>query len=349
MTIDLHARRFVWLAVLAGLMIRGAAMLQSHGTFDDPDNYLPLARAVASGEGFCLNGRPTAYRPPLYPLMLVPAISIPGVDPAYGIAALHLALGAGTIWLTALAARHLGLSPGRCLAAALIVAFDPVLVGQSRAVMTETPTAFFMAAALAALGGRGWTGQVLGGLSMGLASLCRPSMLVGAGLTVVCACLVKPGDWTTRLGRSALVAIATVLVLLPWAIRNDLVFGEPVWTTTHGGYTLALANNPVYYDDVLRGPPGRVWTGHDQWLWWDSVNRATRGMTEPQADRYLRYSVWQLARDRPIDFARSVVARLAHFWSPAPAASVYSGPVRNPDDGLDSASLAVRSGGSGPP
>ena len=71
-------------------------------------------------------------------------------------------------------------------------------------------------------------------------------------------------------------------------IRNVMVFGEPIWTTTHGGYTLALANNPVYYDDILHGPPGRVWTGHDQWLWWDSVNQATTGMTEPQADRYLK-------------------------------------------------------------
>ena len=70
-----------------------------------------------------------------------------------------------------------------------------------------------------------------------------------------------------------LLGITILLVLSPWLIRNVLLFGEPIWTTTHGGYTLALANNPVYYDDVLHGPSGRVWTGHDQWLWWDSVNR----------------------------------------------------------------------------
>ena len=38
---------------------------------------------------------------------------------------------------------------------------------------------------------------------------------------------------------------------------------------TNGGYTLALANNPVYYRDVLNGPSGRVWSGQDQWEWWD--------------------------------------------------------------------------------
>ena len=50
-------------------------------------------------------------------------------------------------------------------------------------------------------------------------------------------------------------------VLAPWAVRNALVLGEPVWTTTHGGYTLALANNEVYYRDVLGGSPGQVWYG----------------------------------------------------------------------------------------
>jgi hypothetical protein len=57
--------------------------------------------------------------------------------------------------------------------------------------------------------------------------------------------------------------------------------------------------------------------------WFDSVNRETAGMTEHQADRYLRATVWRLARQRPGDFGRASLARLAHFWSVAPAASVY--------------------------
>src|SRR5205823_6088481 len=80
--------------------------------------------------------------------------------------------------------------------------------------------------------------------------------------------IVQPGDARQRLVRGGLLALSLGLVLLPWMIRNLWVFGEPVGTTTHGGYTLALANNPVYYREVLNGPPGRVWTGYDQWLWW---------------------------------------------------------------------------------
>ena len=93
-------------------------------------------------------------------------------------------------------------------------------------------------------------------------------MLPGAVLIALAASLVKPGVPRARLMRGGLLTLAIGLVISPWMIRNLLVFGEPVWTTTHGGYTLALANNPVYYREVLNGPPGRVWTGHDQWLWW---------------------------------------------------------------------------------
>jgi hypothetical protein len=203
-----------------------------------------------------------------------------------------------------------------------------VLISQSRSVMTETPTAFLLAATLAALNCRGMHGPALGGLGFGLAALCRPSILAGATLVILGAFVVKPGSWKDRVKRVGILLLTIATVLFPWAIRNMSLLGEPVFTTTHGGYTLALANNPVYYRDVLNGPPGSVWTGHDQWVWWDSVNRETAGMSEPQADRYLRATVRELIRERPLDFARASLARLGRFWGFAPAASVYPTPVR---------------------
>jgi 4-amino-4-deoxy-L-arabinose transferase-like glycosyltransferase len=320
--------RPLWVILLLALFLRAAVIVRSPGRFDDPDNYLPMARALWAGEGFALRGRPTAYRPPLYPLLLAPLAAAGDAWLPWGIAALHLALGAGAVGLTAVAAERLGLSRTRAMIAASIVACDPVLVVQSRSVMTETPTAFLVAATLAGLARGGLRGAVLGGLGLGLASLCRPSMLAGAGLTVLAGIAAHPGDPRQRLGRSAAIALTVGLVLLPWMLRNRALFGEPVWTTTHGGYTLALANNPVYYRDVLHGEPGRIWTGHEQWLWWDSINTETKGMSEPQANRYLTAKVWRLARRNPGDFARATLARLGHFWSIAPAASVYPAPIR---------------------
>jgi hypothetical protein len=260
-------------------------------------------------------------------LILVPAITL-GKWAPWGIALLHLGLGAGTVWMTAATAEAFGLSHRRVMAAALITAFDPVLAWQSRSVMTETPAAFLVAAALAGLARGGRSGALRGGLGFGLAALCRPSLLAGAAVTILAGLFAPPGGTRERIERSAAIAMMIALVLLPWMIRNLIVLGHPIWTTTHGGYTLALANNPVYYREVLDGPPGRVWTGEDQWQWWDSVTRETAGMTEHQADRYLQMKVWRLARERPGEFGRATLARLRHFWSPAPSASVYPAVAR---------------------
>ncbi|AMV37024.1 phospholipid carrier-dependent glycosyltransferase [Planctomyces sp. SH-PL62] len=311
------------LVILAAVAARLAVILADGARFEDPDNYLPLARSVALGEGLTLNGRATAYRPPLYPLILAPLSTASGDRPTVGLTILHLALGAGTAGCTMLAARRLGVGPRRALVAGLIVALDPVLVWQARAVMTETLTAFLIAAALARASADDRRAAPGCGVLLGLATLCRPSVLPGAGLAVLAAAFAAPGSRTERLKRAAWLGLSAAVVLAPWAVRNRIVLGEFVWTTTHGGYTLALANNEVYYREVLDAPWGTVWTGREQSLWWDEVNRRTAGLAEPAADRLLRDEVVALARREPRTFARACAARLATFWSPTPASGAY--------------------------
>jgi 4-amino-4-deoxy-L-arabinose transferase-like glycosyltransferase len=314
--------------MLVAAALRAGVMLVGTGQFEDPDNYLPLARSIAAGEGLSLNGRPTAYRPPLYPLLLAPLVAASGARAVPGVAALHIALGAATVGLTALAAGRWGLGGRRSVAAALIVAIDPVLLWQARFVMTETLTAFLLAAALWALMLPRQPASILGGLLFGLAGLARPSMLPGAALTILARLVIRSATVRERLADALMMTLALLATLCPWAVRNAVVFGVPIATTTHGGYTLALANNEVYYRDVLDGPPGRVWTGHDQWLWWNSVHRETSGMSEPEADRFLRRRVVRLALEQPARFSRAAVERLKRFWSVSPALAVYSPSVR---------------------
>jgi 4-amino-4-deoxy-L-arabinose transferase-like glycosyltransferase len=320
-----------WLCALAllGLLARLAVAAPSlrAGRLEDPDNYLVLARGLAQGQGLAWQGRPTAYRPPLYPLLLAPVVAAPGTTGkslAWAVVALHGALGAGTVALTVAAACRWGLGAGRALAAGAIVAFDPVLVAQGRMVMTENLAAFLLAASLAALA----VGPAPGGLALGLAVLCRPSALPAAALIAVAAVVLDHGPWRDRLRRGAFLAASTLAVLAPWAIRNARVLGEPVWTTTHGGYTLALANNPVYYAEVLDGPPGAVWSGANQRRWFDAIGPRVAGLSEPAADRRLRGDALRLIRERPRDFVRASIARLARFWSVVPAAAVYPGALR---------------------
>ena len=56
-------RRFrhpLGMVLVLSVVVRAAVMARGSAPFDDPDNYLPLARSLAAGEGFVHKGRPTA-------------------------------------------------------------------------------------------------------------------------------------------------------------------------------------------------------------------------------------------------------------------------------------------------
>ena len=105
---------------------------------------------------------------------------------------------------------------------------------------------------------------------LALAALCRPAFLLWTHRRRRRALVAKPvaerrvtndnSRGPTARGRiansaafPAAFALGVLLVLSPWAIRNQLQFGRPIVTTTHGGYTLLLANNPEFYDWLRSG------------------------------------------------------------------------------------------------
>jgi hypothetical protein len=91
--------------------------------------------------------------------------------------------------------------------------------------------------------------------------------------------------WLWRGLNFATLMLIAAVVVSPWAIRNYSVFGKPIVSTTHGGYTLLLANNPWFYDylrddqsatawKVTRENPPPItsdpstWGPHDFATWW---------------------------------------------------------------------------------
>ena len=321
-----------WLLViilLAGCARLAVSLPRLAAPLDDPDNYLPLARSLAAGDGLQFKGRPTAYRPPLYPMVLAPLTLLgEGRSLAGAVFGLNAVLGMGTVLLSALAAQRYGFRRLQILWVSSLVAFDPILVVQARSVMTESLAAFLIALLLAVLAGSGKRAPLWGGFALGLAVLCRPSILSAGVLLGGVALVTGPGLWADRLRRGMLLGLGCLVVLAPWAYRNYRVWGEPVWTTTHGGYTLYLANNPVYYTEVLHGPPGAVWSGENQRRWFREINQGVAGLRAPQADRSFTRSAWMFILEHPHDFFWASSARLGRFWGIAPAKSVYPGTIR---------------------
>jgi 4-amino-4-deoxy-L-arabinose transferase-like glycosyltransferase len=306
--------------VRGGVLVAGGARFQ-----DDPDGYRQLARNLLDhgtfGYTLVRDGQreivPTAYRPPVYPLVLAAAGMAGGVG-TLAVALLHLVLGVATVVLVyAVAIGPLGSRVASV--AAVLVTFDPILLNQSVLVMTETIAAGLAAGAWLLLSRDALLHRPLAlrsaGLVLGIAALCRPVFLVWLVLAaiVVLASAARQRRWHGALG----FCLCAAVVLAPWIMRNFRQFQRPIVTTTHGGYTLWLGNNEEYYaflSDPARSP---LWDSAELD---DRYNRVKESLDrdEVAADRWARQQAMQCIQRQPLTFVHACIARIGRLWGFVP-------------------------------
>ena len=334
--------KFAAVLALAFALRAGVLCKLGDSLAEDRDNYWRIAQHVAAGDGFVDPNtlQPTAYRPPLYPLMLAGLLSCGGGTLAVGI--VQLMLGVATVALTVLCAHNLKL--GRAsLVAGLFVGCDPLLLYQTSLVMTET-TAAFLAVLLLWLGLQRRTpkSNFCLGIVFGLACLCRPTFWAFGGLSAALwgFRLVRPPRWrfglvwdASRWAAGSIVA-GLLIVVSPWMIRNADVMGRPIITTTHGGYTLLLAHNPAYTREVIEQPWGAVWEGQPQAAWLAGIE-AEMARQNPPIDAAQLSPAVELARDKwmksrrrgqyildkPAIAVRAAFTLLGRMWNVVPLAT----------------------------
>lgn len=341
----------LWAIVALALAVRLAAMLSLPGTlFDpkvDPDAYRQFATTWRTTGVYGIvnsnfreeEGRgepytkliPSAHRPPGYPFLLMVA---QWIHPSSGIpiAALHLVAAAATVIATWQLARFVD-SDIRPWLAALLVAIDPMLVHQSTLPMTETVFTAALAILLVVWLWRPqhfvWLRPVMLGVILGGAALIRPTIW-----PVWIALLVAQWSWDRfslpirgverhrrklwSLACDGLVATAiAVAVCVPWALRNRQTFGEWVFATTHGGYTLLLGQNPLFYEEEVVG--GKIWQPNASLV--DnlaSANGFLLSKHEIDRDRFCAQSAVEWISENPRAAAITVAYHVRSLWWPLP-------------------------------
>jgi len=302
------------------LVVRLAALVMgADGLSRDPDNYRGLAMNLLARGVLGQGETPSAYRPPLYPLLLVPCVAV-GKWSSVAIGALHLALGMATVGGVYWLGRRWRLGGGAWCAAAL-TACDPVLVHQTTQVMTETTAAFLATAALIALSfasERPTARAVAGaGACLALAALCRPTFLVALACVVPLVIRQSP-TWSSRARQVVAGLVATAAVLVPWVLRNQAQLGRPIVSTTHGGYTLWLGNNSSYYAYLRRRRGSEVWRAADFDTEVLIARIASGGGSEVENDRREYSEAWREIREQPRMFLYASLLRLCRFWGLVP-------------------------------
>jgi 4-amino-4-deoxy-L-arabinose transferase-like glycosyltransferase len=307
-----------------GAVFRLAAMFAWGESFvtnptQDPDAYVLMARHWRYDGIYSRDGvHPTAYRPPGMVSALWPIVTADGIN-LFGMVTIHTVVGVGTTLLAVRLAKRVG-AGDRSWMAGLVAAIDPLLVGQSALIMSEPLFTLLMTAGLLGSLKRSFGASSvrvgfewgLTGLAWGLAGLTRPiawPILVWA--TVF-------GLFTGRRRLATVSLVVALVVAVPWVIRNQSVLGKPILTTTHGGYTLWLGQNPNFYESVVK-VGGVVWPEEDFRNWTDANESLIAGKGEIEQDRILREQAVGWMRSNPAAAWQTVGHHLSRFWALWPA------------------------------
>jgi len=224
----------------------------------DPMNYTNLATAVLEGRGLITDdvqyGRDLrAYFPPLYPLVLAGWWALLGVS-AWSTLALATLTDGVAAWALADSGRRLGQVAAGRVAGLAYFAWPAFALGAGLP-QKESLTVLLGVLLLRgvviwlnddAAGARRWRHGLWLGLWWGLLALVQASLAIAPAF-VALVLIWQRGFWPTlRLGLTALPAL--LAVLLPWWLRNWLVFGAFVPLTTASGF---MANSALVH---IRAP-----------------------------------------------------------------------------------------------
>jgi 4-amino-4-deoxy-L-arabinose transferase-like glycosyltransferase len=307
--------RTTWVAIIVvvclGLALRvgmGLATATDGEALPDQGEYLQLAQSVLAGEGLVLVDERYATDQTLraqrmfgYPLFLAAT----GAN-ATAAKLTQALVGATTVLATFLITRRLLADSWSVLAAGL-VAVHPFLVYFSTLLLTETAfTSLVTWGTLCLLKSRersSW--WLIAALLFMAATYVRPTGAVWfVGLALVVSLLPgKRWRWPLPVGATCVLVIA--LALSPWIVRNWIVLGRLVPTTTNGGITLYDGHNP----DNLTG-------GSDQSFVQRMPHLAL--MDEVQRSSFLRS---QAVKHATSDWRQTAVVtwrKVLRTWSPVP-------------------------------
>ncbi|GAB5442410.1 MAG: hypothetical protein Fues2KO_27590 [Fuerstiella sp.] len=294
----------------------------------DANGYWELGRKIAAGEDYSLHQPPRRIlRTPGFPLWLAGSIRLFGVDIAaarYGLAV----LGTFACWLTFELGRRVHMTRTGFWAA-LYVAVHPLQIVTSVMILSETLFSVCMLASLLALhrllehvAARNresnsdsdanqtsvppWQLAIATGVLIGLTILVRPGfvpwLLVAALALLLCLRQAASPRWIP----AAVVVLACVVTLSPWAVRNYQVSGRWVLTSLWSGPSLYDGLNPTA-------------DGTSNMQFFDDENVMGRQqMSEYDMNRHYRDRAIRFAMENPATATKLAFRKAALFLNPVP-------------------------------
>jgi len=252
-------RRALPAVALLALAVRITYVLLNHGlpVGGDALSFHLEGGFLADGEGFrrAYEDVPTAEYPPLH-IVFVAFADLLGLHGTQGQKLFFACVGTVTVVLIALLARAVTRSDRAGVIAGVMAALYPMLWLPDGALMAETTYGVFVTATLLAAVGMVRRPTVARAAALGvlgaLAALTRGEALGLLALLAVVLAWRAPGPWQSRAALVGVSALACLVVLAPWTIRNLSTFARPVPISSNANEIWVGANcHDTYYGDLV--------------------------------------------------------------------------------------------------
>lgn len=250
-----HGRRIALLLAAAatvriGIALFALAVARPAPQFREPDSegYLRLAADWLQTGRYATGAEPEILRSPGYPLLLIPAVASGHVDLLA--IALQMVLSCGTVWLVYRTALAIFNNATTALAAAGLLACEPLSALYASKLLSETAFTTAISAAVYLLVGYmlspGWRRMLAAAVCLALAAYLRPIayyLPMWLGVSLLCIEWRRRGDHQRLLLQTLAFTCLGMALLLAWQFRN--------WKETgYGGFS-AISDKNLYYYEAL--------------------------------------------------------------------------------------------------
>ena len=301
------------LVLAAGLRVAHVLSLRPLPLFErlivDSEVYDAWGQRIAAGDLLSRFQPQPFFMDPLYSYALGAVYATAGRSVLL-VRLLQVALGVGTCALVAILGRRVRDAASGNLAALLLALYAPAIFQEGE--FEKTALGVFLAtAALVLFLGRSWQWKLSAGLVLGLSALTRGNVLLVAPWAALF--LAWRRDWRSLAAFAAGVSIA----ISPATIRNRVVSGDWVLTTSMTGQNLYQGNNPSNPDGAYHPLPFvRPMSLHEpEDFQAEAERRAGHALTVNGTSAFWIRETFRHVAAAPGFAARAVAGKLGLFWS----------------------------------
>ena len=333
--VDAHAITVLVLIAGLALALDVAIIINQPPTINsgETSHWWPLISNLIQGRGYAMcepeyfpfcnpSNQLTASREPV-PVFIFAVVALLANQPFLAASIIEVGLYLAILLITFLLTRALANTRAALVAALLWAVFIPGLElvpqvsGDLLACLFLTSSVFFVMRAIRTDRWRDWLsagiGMGLGILSRSVVMFILPVLVLGLVWEGWAAARKQAARFIKRLWASMLLVLVVFAMMLPWLVRNTIVFSNPVLGTTLSGYNLYRQNYMLGSDDYFRFVAGEE--AHQAILAMIGRHPELRGTeNEAQMDKVYMREALEVIAAHPIRYAQVVVYRFLPLW-----------------------------------